>query len=109
MEISSWRAPHLGQTLAMFDPQRDRDLIYRFGRDVGVSAMVFMALTLWPLGETDEARRIGEEMLAWAVASGHILTTVYGHFQYAHSPCRQARCGRNGAPCRDGRQVGTRA
>ena len=74
---------HLGQTLAMFDPQRDRDLIYRFGRDVGVSAMVFMALTLWPLGETDEARRIGEEMLAWAVASGHILTTVYGHFQYA--------------------------
>ena len=74
---------HLEQTLAMFDPQRDRDLTYRFGQDMGVSAMVFMALALWPLGETDEARRIGEEMLARAVASGHMLTTVFGHFQYA--------------------------
>jgi hypothetical protein len=44
----------LEQTLAMFDPQRDRDLTYRFGQDMGVSAMVFMALALWPLGETDE-------------------------------------------------------
>ena len=74
---------HLEQTLAMFDPQRDRHLAYRFGRDTGVSAMVFMALTLWPLGETDQARRIGEEALARAVASGHMLTTVYGHFQCA--------------------------
>jgi predicted ATPase len=74
---------HLGQTLAIFDAQRDRDLAYRFGRETGVGAMVFMALTLWPLGETDQARRIGEEALARAVASGHMLTTVYGHFQYA--------------------------
>jgi class 3 adenylate cyclase/tetratricopeptide (TPR) repeat protein len=74
---------HVGQALAMFDPARDRDQSYRFGRDVGVSAMVFSALALWPLGETAEARRIGEEMLARAVASGHMLTTVYGHFQYA--------------------------
>ena len=74
---------HLEQTLAMFDPQRDHHLTYRFGRDTGVSAMVFMALTLWPLGETDRACRIGEEMLARAVASGHMLTTVYGHFQCA--------------------------
>jgi hypothetical protein len=41
----------------MFDPQRDRDLTYRFGQDTGVSAMVVMALALWPLGETDHARR----------------------------------------------------
>jgi class 3 adenylate cyclase/predicted ATPase len=74
---------HLEQTLAVFDAQRDRDLAYRFGRDTGVSAMVFMALALWPLGETNHARRIGEEALARAVASGHMLTMVYGHFQYA--------------------------
>ena len=74
---------HLGQTLAMFDPQRDRDLTYRFGQDMGVTAMVFMALALWPLGETNQARRIGEQALARAVASGHMLTTVYGHFQCA--------------------------
>jgi class 3 adenylate cyclase/predicted ATPase len=74
---------HLEQALAMFDPRRDHHLTYRFGRDTGVSAMVFMALALWPLGETDRACRIGEEMLARAVASGHMLTTVYGHFQCA--------------------------
>jgi class 3 adenylate cyclase/predicted ATPase len=74
---------HLKQTLSMFEPQRDRDLTYRFGQDLGVTAMVFLALALWPLGETDEARRIGEEMLARAVASNHMLTTVFGHFQYA--------------------------
>jgi tetratricopeptide (TPR) repeat protein len=38
---------HLGQTLAMFDPQRDRDLTYRFGPDVGVSAMVYLVLMWW--------------------------------------------------------------
>jgi predicted ATPase len=74
---------HLEQALAMFDPQRDRDLTYRFGQDTGVSAMVVLALALWPLGETDNARRIGEEMLTRAVASGHMLTRVFGHCQYA--------------------------
>jgi hypothetical protein len=74
---------HLGQTLSAFDPERDRDLTYRFGQDMGVSAMVFMALTLWSLGESDRACRIGEEMLARAVASNHTLTTIFGHFQYA--------------------------
>jgi hypothetical protein len=33
---------HLGQTLAMFDPQRDRDLTYRFGQDM-VSASIAAA------------------------------------------------------------------
>jgi hypothetical protein len=67
----------------MFDPQRGRDLTYRFGRDIGVSATVFMALALWPLGETDRALRFGDEALARAVASGHMLSKVYGHFQCA--------------------------
>jgi predicted ATPase len=74
---------HLEQALAMFDPQRGRDLTYRFGRDIGVSATVFMALVLWPMGETDRALKFGEEALARAVASGHMLSKVYGHFQCA--------------------------
>jgi predicted ATPase len=42
-----------------------------------------MALALWPLGETDRALRFGEEALARAVATGHMLSKVYGHFQCA--------------------------
>jgi class 3 adenylate cyclase/predicted ATPase len=74
---------HLEQALELFDPQRDADLTHRFGQDLGVSAMTFLAFVLWPLGETDRARRVGKEMLARAMASGHMLTLVYGHFQYA--------------------------
>jgi predicted ATPase len=74
---------HLDQTLAMFDPQRDRDLTYRFGQDMGVSVMAFIALARWALGETDQARRVSDEMLVRAVASGHMLTMVFAHFQYA--------------------------
>jgi len=29
-------APYFERTLAIFDPQRDRDLAYRFGQDIGV-------------------------------------------------------------------------
>jgi class 3 adenylate cyclase/predicted ATPase len=74
---------HLEQALALFDPQRDADLAYRFGQDPIVSAMTFLAYVLWPLGEIDRAQQVAKEMLARAVASGHLLTQVYGRFQYA--------------------------
>jgi len=46
---------HYEKALANFDPARDGDLAFRFGQDVGGAAMVYQALTLWPLGEV--ARR----------------------------------------------------
>ena len=46
---------HLKQAAAIFDPG-DRDLAFRFGQDVGVSAMVYLAMVL-ALGEVDRARR----------------------------------------------------
>jgi hypothetical protein len=99
---------HLGQTLAMFDPQRDRDLIYRFGRDMGVSAMVFMALALWPLGETDRACRIGEEMLAPGGCKRPHAHYGLRALSICAPPCLQAGCGHNGASCRGGGEFGAR-
>ena len=46
---------HLGRALALFQPGRDDDLAFRFGHDVGVGAMSFLALTLWPLGDIGRA------------------------------------------------------
>ena len=99
---------HLEQALAMFDPRRDHHLTYRFGRDTGVSAMVFMALALWPLGETDRACRIGEEMLA--PGGGKRPHAHYGlrAFSMCASPCRQAGRGHNSAACRGSGEVGAR-
>ena len=41
---------HLERALALFQPGRDDDLAFRFGRDPGVAAMACLAIVLWPLG-----------------------------------------------------------
>jgi hypothetical protein len=46
---------HLERALALFQPGRDDDLAFRFGQDLGVSAMAYLALVLWPLGEIERA------------------------------------------------------
>ena len=74
---------HLEHALAIFDPQRDRDLAYRFGHDVGVAEMAYLAMVRWSLGEVDRARRLAEEMVTRAIQTGHIPTVVYGHMHNA--------------------------
>ena len=46
---------HLERALALFQPGRDDDLAFRFGQDAGVAAMLYLALTLWPLGDIGRA------------------------------------------------------
>ena len=45
----------LEHALALFQPGRDDDLAFRFGHDEGVAAMLYLALTLWPLGDVGRA------------------------------------------------------
>ena len=73
----------LKRALAIFDPERDSDLAFRFAQDLGVSITAYLALVLWPLGEVDRAREVAEEMVARATKIGHIGTAVYGHFHFA--------------------------
>jgi predicted ATPase len=73
----------LERALAMFDPERDADLVVRFAQDVGVAIMAYLALALWPLGEVDRARKIAEEMMARATQIGHVGSIVYGHSHVA--------------------------
>ena len=44
---------HLERALALFQSGRDDDMAFRFGQDLGVSAMAYLALVLWPLGEIE--------------------------------------------------------
>jgi predicted ATPase len=74
---------HLDEALSIFDPQRDRDLAYRFGHDVGVAEMAYLAMVRWSLGETDSAHVLAAEMVTRAVQTGHIPTVVYGHMHKA--------------------------
>ena len=41
--------------MALFQPGSDDDLAFRFGQDPGVAAMLYLALTLWPLGDIGRA------------------------------------------------------
>jgi class 3 adenylate cyclase/tetratricopeptide (TPR) repeat protein len=70
---------HLEEALSIYDPERDRDLAYRFGGDVGVAAMFYLALVLWPLGEVARARKLIEGGLRLVVERGQIYTLAYGY------------------------------
>jgi class 3 adenylate cyclase/predicted ATPase len=70
---------HLEEAVSIYDPERDRDLSYSFGGDVGVAAMVYLALVLWPLGEVARARKLMEDGLRLAVERGQVYTLAYGY------------------------------
>jgi hypothetical protein len=69
----------------MFQPGRDDDLAFRFGQDQGTSAMAYLALVLWPLGEIDRAGLFKSRMLARiasltrgnAIALGHMFAAQF--------------------------------
>ena len=69
---------HLEQGLAIFHPDRDRDLAFRFGQDVGVSAMVYLAIVLWPLGEIDRARELADATVTRIAELEHLATSTMG-------------------------------
>ncbi|HML11696.1 MAG TPA: adenylate/guanylate cyclase domain-containing protein [Xanthobacteraceae bacterium] len=70
---------HLEEALSIYDPERDRDLAYLFGGDIGLSAMVYLALVLWPLGEVKRARKLIEDGLRLAEERGQIYSLALGY------------------------------
>ena len=68
---------HLDRALAIFDPERDRDLAFRFGQDIGVSFMNYLALALWPMGEIERARELENAAVARARETAHVATLAY--------------------------------
>jgi len=81
-EYSEARA-RLERALALFQPGRDDDLAFRFGQDVGVSAMIFLALTTWPLGDIERAVSVGRDAAARVASLAHIGTRAYGKWSAA--------------------------
>ena len=69
---------HLEKAIAIFDPERDGDLAFRFGQDPGIVATAYLAEVLWLLGEVGLADQRMTETTARAVKSGHAATSAYG-------------------------------
>jgi class 3 adenylate cyclase/predicted ATPase len=70
---------HLENSLAIYDSERDRDFAFRFGQDTGVSAMIVLALTLWPLGEIKGASQRADEATTQAALRTHVATKAFAH------------------------------
>jgi predicted ATPase len=75
-EFEDGRA-HLEKALALYDPERDRDLGLHFGQDIGVAATVYLALVAWAQGEVDRARRPIEDLIARIAGISHVGTIAY--------------------------------
>jgi predicted ATPase len=71
---------HLEQAIAIFDPERDGDLAFRFGQDPGIVATAYLAEVLWQLGEVGLADQRMTEATARAAKSRHAATSAYGFF-----------------------------
>ena len=67
----------LERSLSMFDPERDRDLAYRFGQDIGVAFMNYLAFAVWPLGEIARAQQLQADAVARARRTEHVSTLAY--------------------------------
>ncbi len=69
---------YLERALALFRPGRDDDLAFRFGHDVGVVTMYYLALALWPLGDLGRVVSLVDEAEARVADLSHIGSLAFG-------------------------------
>ena len=69
----------LAAALAAYDPQRDREAVFRFGLDSGTAAAAYLALATWLLGEVDGAPKLMDEALTRATDCAHVPTLATTH------------------------------
>ena len=74
---------HLERALTLFQPGRDDDLAFRFGQDAGVTAMHYLALTLWALGDVGRAVSLVGDAEARIADHPHIGTRANGKWHLA--------------------------
>jgi class 3 adenylate cyclase/predicted ATPase len=68
----------LERALSLFEPGRDDDLAFRFGHDAGVGAMLFLAITLWPLGDVTRSIAFAESARERVSGLTHANTLALG-------------------------------
>jgi predicted ATPase/DNA-binding winged helix-turn-helix (wHTH) protein len=68
---------YLESAITLYDPERHRPLIFRYGYDAGVACLSYAAWTLWHLGYFDQAAKRGYEALALAQKLSHPLNLAH--------------------------------
>jgi predicted ATPase len=68
---------HLQKSVALYRPERDRELAHRFAQDIGVSAMVYFSLLEWIFGQHERSRELMTQALVLAGETKHVPTQAY--------------------------------
>jgi predicted ATPase len=67
---------HADRAIELDDPARSAESRFRFSVDCGMTALCYLALANWHLGEVYEASRLFQEALTQATTSGHVQTVA---------------------------------
>jgi tetratricopeptide (TPR) repeat protein len=70
----------LERALALHQSDRDGDLVFDFGLDAGVTALLCLAFALWPLGEVDRAISCFETAQRQMTTIAHAGALAYGRW-----------------------------
>jgi predicted ATPase len=65
---------HLEQGIALATAQQHRSSVRRYGQDLGIRGLSYLALTLWLLGYADQALQRSQEALTLAQERAHPFT-----------------------------------
>ena len=68
---------HLDRAVELYRPEEHRELAFRFGGDIGISAQCVRGLALWHCGYPDQALKAVDEGLRHARQSVHRHTLAY--------------------------------
>jgi class 3 adenylate cyclase/predicted ATPase len=68
---------HLDRAVALYRPEEHRELAFRFGADIGITALCSRALAYWHCGYPDQSRRAHNEGIRHARQSVHRHTLAY--------------------------------
>jgi class 3 adenylate cyclase/predicted ATPase len=81
---------HLERARELYDPEQHRPLMYRFGHDIGATALSHLTLVLYHLGHIDQAMAMAARAVRHAEALKHPHTLVYtlGHAVLVLDACR---------------------
>ena len=68
---------HLDRAVALYRPEEHETLAFRFGADIGITAMCVRAWALWHRGFPDQAKKVLDEGVQTARRSVHRHTLAY--------------------------------
>jgi predicted ATPase len=75
--------PHLERAASLYRPDEHREFAFRYGQDIGASALCFLSWALWHDGYPDQAMRTADRALLHAREFGHAYTLAYTVFYTA--------------------------